>query len=679
MSLFLLGLGLIALGGILSLIPRVPRVLASAVCNGLMILGCAVGVVPAIQVLAGGPLPSLNMPWSVPAGQIELLIDPLSALFLLLHFIVCGSAVMFGIPYFSSYEKTQSLKPVRFFTSILIISIALTFTAQNTILFLGAWELMALSTFFLVIFEDRQERVRKAGFLYLIMSHTGTLCLFVVFLLLGRQAGSLGFSQMAHNKDLLAVGTPIFLLALVGFGVKAGFMPIHFWLQEAHPAAPTPVSAIMSGVVIKCGIYGLVRVISFFPTLPAWWGIVLIMIGTTSGILGVVWALAQHDFKRLLAYHSIENIGIIVLGLGFGCLGLSLNNPVVAMLGLAGGLWHTLNHGLFKSLLFLGAGSIYHATGSREIDQMGGLWKKMPWTGFCFLVGSVAICGIPPLNGFVSEWLIYNASFVLGIHNSNFCFVLGVPVLALIGVLAAACFTKVFGVLFLGNARTEAAVEAQEGGALMLIPMLFLASLCFAIGLFPGVFLPAMSRVITVFSSVEAGEFHQVAMNQAGMLAWIGWLSVGILAVIGVLALVRRLFLVGKPVSASATWGCGYALPSPRMQYTASSYAQFSTLMFRAVLRPLVHMKRITSLFPAAGSFESHSPDAVLDRFIPRLAAILRRVLYRVRDFQHGRVQFYLAYVLLFLILLLVWEFHGVSLLWKKIFLLDAVTKVPPP
>lgn len=671
MNLFIVALILVALGGLSSLIPRLPHRWESGISNGFMVLGCVAGLVPAIQVLAGHPIPSLSVPWAVPGGEMKLAIDPLSALFLLLLFIVSGSAVTFGVPYFQRYAGERSLQSVHVFLSSLIISMALLFTAQNAILFLTVWEIMAFSAFFLIIFEDRHEQVRNAGLLYMVMAHMGTLCLFVMFLLLGRAAGSFSFSQMAGNAALLNAGTPIFLLALIAFGIKAGFVPLHIWLQEAHPAAPSPVSALMSGVVIKTGIYGLARVISFFPSFPAWWGVLLVMIGTTSGILGVLWALAQHDFKRLLAYHSIENIGIIALGLGFGCLGLSLHHPVVGMLGLAGGLWHVLNHGLFKSLLFLGAGSVFHATGSRDMDRLGGLWKRMPWTGLSVLVGSVAICGLPPLNGFVSEWLIYNASFHLGLRYGSFYFLLGVPVLALIGALAAACFTKAFGVQFLGSARTDAAAYAREGGPLMLIPMFFLAALCCWIGIFPAGFLPVMGRVTSVFSSVTMEEARQITANHAGLLSVVSWLSLGIVGVIGLLVLVRHLLLRGKTVDASTTWGCGYALVSSRMQYTSSSYVQFSTSLFRDLLAPQVHTKKAAGYFPGQGHFKSHTPDAVLDRLLPWVDACVREGLRWVQRLQQGRVQFYLAYVLIFLIGLLVWQFHGVSMAWNKLFLLN--------
>ncbi|MCM8794548.1 MAG: hydrogenase [Candidatus Omnitrophica bacterium] len=676
MNLFIVALILIALGGLGSLIPLFPRRWEFVIGNGLTVVGCAVGLVPAVRVLSGNRIFSLSGPWAVPGGEMKLAIDPLSALFLSLLFIVSGSAIAFGIPYFQRYANEHSLKPPQFFLSGVVISMALLFTAQNAILFLASWEIMALCAFFLIVFEDHDEQVRKAGLLYMVMTHMGTLCLFVMFLFLGRAAGSFDFSKMAGNAALLGVGTPIFLLALIAFGIKAGFMPLHIWLQEAHPAAPSPVSALMSGVMIKTGIYGLVRVISFFPAFPAWWGVLLVMIGTTSGILGVLWALAQHDVKRLLAYHSIENIGIIALGLGFGCLGLSLHHPEVALLGLTGGLWHVLNHGLFKSLLFLGAGSVFHATGSRDMDRMGGLWNKMPGTGLCVLVGSVAICGLPPLNGFVSEWLIYRASFDLGLRYGGFYFFLGVPVLALIGVLAAACFTKAFGVQFLGSARTDEAARAQEGGPSMLIPMFFLAALCFWIGLFPGYFLPAIGRVAGVFSSAVAEDFLHAAVNQAESISVVGWLSLGIVAAIGLLGLVRYLLLRSKPVDVSATWGCGYAAASSRMQYTSSSYAQFSSALFHGLLAPQVHAKKAIGYFPGQGRFESHTPDAVLDRFLPWVEVRIRKGLHKIQRFQQGRIQFYLAYVLVFLIGLLIWHFHGVSLAWKKLFLLDMTESV---
>lgn len=671
MTLFLIALFLFLAGAVVAVLPGFSRQSQSIFWTGIVVAGCAIGIIPAIQVLLGQQLTDLSFGWALPAGEIRISIDPLSALFLVLHFLVSGSAVLYGLSYFRPYEKTRSLASVHFFFSTLILFISLLMTAGNGILFLFAWEMMALSAFFLVIFEHEKEQVRKAGFLYLIATHIGTLCLFGIFLLLGGAVQSFNFDQMLGNPAIFPLSAGVFILSLGAFGVKAGFMPLHIWLQEAHPAAPSPVSAIFSGVVIKTGIYGLVRIMSFFPNPPAWWGVALVMIGITSGILGVLWAIAQHDFKRLLAYHSIENIGIIALGLGVGCLGLSFRNPLVAMLGFSGGLWHVLNHGLFKSLLFLGAGSIYHATGSRDMDQLGGLLKKMPVTAACVLVGSVAICGLPPLNGFVSEWLIYKGSFHLGLDAGRIYPLLGIPALALIGALAAACFTKAFGIQFLGVPRTDQAAQAHESDACMLTPMLFLSGVCLGIGLFPGYTFPAIRRAAGVLAGPVGPEMGQVLQDQMQSLFMIGSVSIGVLGMVAFLIVARRWLLKAKPVAASSTWGCGYALAGPRLQYSSSSFAQFPMYLFRNLLLPIIHHHKVQGHFPVEGRFESHTPDAVLDRFLPWMYGYLHEGLIRIRQFQQGRVQVYLAYVLIFLIVLLVWQFHGISILWRNVFLLD--------
>ncbi len=670
MTLFLASLVLFFIGALVALVPGLPRRTQSIAWSGTLFTGCTVGLLPSLQVLLGGQLKTLSLPWALPAGELQFSMDPLSALFLLLHFLVSGAVALYAPSYFRPYEEKKSLRSIHFFLSTMVLFIALLLTAGNAILFLFAWELMALSSFFLIIFEHEKKQVRKAGLLYLVATHIGTLCLFALFLLLEKTAGSFRFEHMSADPAI-PLSTALFLLSLAAFGVKAGFMPLHIWLQEAHPAAPSPVSALMSGVVIKTGIYGLLRIISFYPVPPAWWGVVLVMIGITSGILGVLWAMAQHDFKRLLAYHSIENIGIIALGLGVGCLGLSFHAPLIAMLGFTGGLWHVLNHGLFKSLLFLGAGSIYHATGSRDMDQMGGLLKKMPWTGLCILMGSVAICGLPPLNGFVSEWLIYKGSFHLGMSSESFYPLLGIPALALIGALALACFTKAFGIQFLGSPRSTQASLAHESGWMMIVPMMFLSVVCLAIGLFPGFVLPAIRRAAGVLEGPLAPDASQIMNGQMQLLSMIGSVSTTLLGVIAGFTLLRHWLLRRKRVSEAQTWGCGYALTGPRFQYSSSSFAQFPMHLFHTFLQPILHHRKAQGYFPVESCFESHAPDAVLDRFLPWMSLRVHGWVVRLRSIQQGWVQAYLVYVLIFLVGLLVWQFNGLSILWQNIFMLD--------
>lgn len=331
---------------------------------------------------------------------------------------------------------------------------------------------MSVSSFFLVLFENEKKDVPKAAWTYLVATHIGTLFLLAMFIILGNASGSFDFSSwnMLFPGALTSV---VFVLAVIGFGTKAGFIPMHVWLPEAHPAAPSFVSALMSGAMIKTGIYGLVRIVTFLGVPCIWWGYMLIVIGIVSGILGILLALAQHDLKRLLAYSSIENVGIISIGIGLGILGLSLNNPVLIIFGFTAGLLHVVNHAFFKGLLFLGAGAVLHATGTREMDIMGGLFKKMPLTGLFFLIGSAAICGLPPLNGFLSEFIIYFVSFknIIGHSNSIIVYLAVIASLALIGGLAVACFSKVVGIVFSGEPRSPVCHNAHEAGILMRLSM----------------------------------------------------------------------------------------------------------------------------------------------------------------------------------------------------------------
>ena len=392
-----------------------------------------------------------------------------------------------------------------------------------------------------------------------------------------------------------------FILALIGFGTKAGIMPFHVWLPVAHPAAPSPVSAIMSGVMIKTGIYGLVRTLTFLGMPPLWWGYLLLAIGIVSGVLGVLFALAQHDLKRLLAYHSVENIGIIIIGLGVGMIGWSSGMPVVAALGFAGALLHVINHALFKGLLFLGAGSVFHSTHNLEIDHLGGLIKKMPYTGLFFLIGAVAISGLPPLNGFVSEFIIYIASFSGAMSMSPYsslALIGAIAGLALIGGLAAACFTKAFGIVFLGEPRSKDAENAHESSTWMTIPMMILAAACIAIGLLGAAVIQVISPVIgVVLGNPHTGEIRIAANYLLYVTAGSTVFIVCLVAIAGLRSILISRHSVGK----SVTWDCGYAAPTARMQYTASSFAQPIIDLFQFFLRTKKNITHFRFIFSCGG------------------------------------------------------------------------------
>ncbi|MEI8191766.1 MAG: proton-conducting transporter membrane subunit, partial [candidate division NC10 bacterium] len=531
--------------------------------------------------------------------------------------------------------------------------------ARNGVLFLIAWEIMALASFFLVIFEHEDAAVREAGWVYLIATHLGSAFLLVMFVLMAKASGSYDFEAWDKLPMGPAFAGLLFLLAVIGFGTKAGFIPMHVWLPEAHPAAPSHVSALMSGVMIKTGIYGLVRLYTLLLAPPNWCGWLLVGVGLSSGILGVLFALAQHDLKRLLAYHSVENIGIISLGLGLGMLGAASGSASLAVLGFGGGLLHVLNHALFKALLFLGAGSILHSTGVRELDHLGGLLKRMPWTGATFLVGAAAISGLPPLNGFVSEFLIYLGSFKSVISTrapaSAVPALLAIAGLALIGGLASACFAKAFGIVFLGEPRTRRAEEARESNAAMTLPMAILAAACVLIGLLPWVVLKAMGPLLEAVTRLPAGEVQSVLVETGDILSWV---SAGACLLLGLgllLVVLRELLLSGRKVETALTWDCGYALPTPRMQYTASSFAQPLLAFFSPFLRTRERQAGLKGYFPGASSWASETRDTYRELVFEPLFAGCREILGRMRGIQQGRIQIYVLYVGLALLALLLW------------------------
>jgi len=439
----------------------------------------------------------------------------------------------------------------------------------------------------------------------------------------------------------------ILLLGLVGFGIKAGVVPVHFWLPGAHAAAPSHISAVLSGVMLKMGIYGLLRVMSLLGVLPAWWGWTLLGLGLVSGVLGVLWALAQHDLKRLLAYHSVENIGIILLGMGVGALGITYRQPVVAVLGLTGAILHTLNHALFKSLLFLGAGAVARATGTRVLDELGGLGRRMPWTAAAFLLGSVAIVGLPPLNGFVSEWIVLQALFRSGAAAGVLrVAIVAAAVLGLIGGLALACFTKVDGVVFLGRPRSSAGVHATERGPASVGPMLALAVACLALGLYPALAVRPAANVALGLAGTTAVTGPGLAELGASLPS-VSLLALAVIGLSALLWLVRGRLLARSVVDTAATWACAGAPLTARMQYTASSYAAPLLSAFQPVAGVGVHLD--------ATAFHSHPIDLVLDGIVFPVWRRIGRVAREARLLQAGRLRWYLLYVILTLLALLLY------------------------
>ncbi len=584
-------------------------------------------------------------------GNFILKLDALSAFFLFLILLLSFLTALYGTQYLDPSEK--KLGPHWFWFHLLTASMMLVVCSANAVLFLAAWELMSLSSYFLVVLDHDHKEVRRAGLLYLVASHIGLAFLTFFFFSLGEQAGGFDFDQFLQPGLALSNPTLLFLCALVGFGIKAGLVPFHVWLPEAHPAAPSHVSALMSGVLIKMGIYGLVRALTFLGQPPPTWGYLLLGAGAVSGILGILLAMAQQDLKRLLAYSSVENIGIITLGLGLGLLGLSYHLPLLAVLGFTGGLLHVLNHALYKSLLFLGAGSVLKGTGTREMSLLGGLIKTMPWTALLFLVGSAAICGLPLLNGFVSEFLIFLSAFH-GFPQSSYGLMLAllaaVGSLGLIGGLAIACFTKVVGIVFLGKPRSER--TTQECGWPMRLPMAFLALACLAVGIFSPViidlFSPVVAKAVGLPSFVVSAELGS-PIESLTMLS----LVFGLFFLMAlVLESFRRWRVASQPTADAPTWGCAYVRPTPRMQYTASSFTQPVMNFFRSLLRPRTQSHPPEGLFPSGSDYSTQTPDPAKDSLVLPFYRRFRDGLMAGRWIQQGRIQAYLLYIALTLLAL---------------------------
>lgn len=624
--------------------------------------GCGLALVPVIQTLAGRCPDPLRIAWSMPGGSLTLGLDGLSAFFCLPILLISPLAALYGCEYLAHEKK--SLGSALFFCNVLIASMLLLMAARNGLLFLVVWEIMAVSSFFLVVFDDEHASVRDAGWTYLIATHIGTGGLLVFFALLGRQAGSLNFEAMGAAKLAPAMASILFVLAVVGFGSKAGFIPMHVWLPEAHPAAPSHVSALMSGVMIKTGIYGLLRALTLLGAPHATWGWALVVIGLASGLFGIILALAQNDIKRLLAYCSVENISVITLGIGAGVLGRAWGQNGFVVLGFGGAILHVLNHAVFKSLSFFGAGAIAHATGTRDMNQLGGLFKSMRWTGLAFLVACAAICGLPPFNGFVSEFLIYLAGFggvQAGATETVVLAILLTGGLALIGGLAAACFTKAFGVLFLGEPRSDLANGAHEAGAAMRWPMAALAVACLGIGLFAPLAVRLVAPAVQIVAGSDAGSLGKALSVPIPFLSAIAWASFSLLAMAAGLFFIRRRLPRGREEAMTGTWDCGYARPTARMQYTATSFAQPLTHLFRFILGERKLGSVLQGLFPRGARFETHTPDAAREWFFAPAFRAIDRGVAPIRRMQHGRVHGYLLYIAIVLILLLIWKAGGQS------------------
>jgi formate hydrogenlyase subunit 3/multisubunit Na+/H+ antiporter MnhD subunit len=636
----------------------------AALANGLGVFGVLMasvfGLFSAVLALVSANTGdnTFSLPWlTTLGGSFTVGLDRLSAFFLVPVFGLSVLAAVYGGEYLSAYADRKNLGWAWFCFNTLVASMVLVVTARNGLLFLLAWEVMALTSYFLVTFERERPEVCEAGWIYLVATHLGTVFLLVLFVLL-RAPGesSLDFGRQTQGWQPVGIPSVLFLLALVGFGTKAGIVPLHVWLPEAHPAAPSHVSALMSAVMVKLGIYGLLRTMVLLGGPERWWGPVLMILGLLGGLVGIAQALYQRDLKRALGYSTVENVGLILLGLGLGLWGWSEGRPGLAALGFAGALLHLWNHALLKGLMFLAAGSILHGTGTRDLEKLGGLIKPMPLTGTLFILGSVALAALPPLNVFVGEWLLY-----LGLLRAGLAFpdsrglgaLLAVGLLATVGGLAAICFVRLLSISCLGTARSEAARHAHEPGWAMRGPMVMLAGLSVLSGVAPALVLRLFAGVLDQI----LGRDVLADLDATGVsVATLGWVNLGVWAVIGGAAalLVWRLRTHGA--AAAGTWGCGYAAPTPRIQYTARSFAELmAEHLLPRPFRPRLTRALPEGLFPGKSTFAADCSDPVTQRGYVRLFEGIGRACMRLWWVQYGTINLYLFYLMVLIFLGLAW------------------------
>lgn len=637
--------------------------LANRVGAAGIALAGVVGFVAACYMLLNPATRTFAMEWSVPYGSLNMGADALTLFFLLPVFGISALAAVYGFGWLERRGSAVHPASAWFFYGLMAAGMALTLLARNGVFFLFAWELMAAASFFLVMMGERDAEQKGAARLYLLATHTGAACLFGAILYLARGKGSADFGMMRAATPLEA-GT-LFAFFVIGFGVKAGFAGVHIWMPRAYSAAPPFATVLMAGAMGKLGIYGLLR---FTPMLGApapWMGWTLIAVGAVSGVAGVLLALVQSDMRKLLAYSSVENIGLIAMGAGFAFLGAASRYPAMAALGVAGVIFHVLNHAMFKSLLFMQAGSVRLACGGSAIHWMGGLYKKLPWTGTLTLIGAVAICGLPPLSGFISEFTIFLAAFK-GLAVGGMGLVLpsigAVAAFALIGGLTVAAFVRMFGIAFLGNPREEDAAKVVEPELALRLPGMILAAVMVLAAFFsPWIVLLLKAPLVEVAAGL--GGVSRAALEGellAALRPLLGVVQVLMILTLfmGAAALLRSRLLRNRKVTHTVTWDCGYAGPGPRMQYSAWSFTAPLVEFFHGMRMAEKTVKADDSYFPATGEMTVHLSDAATERGYAPLYFGLNRLLARVRRRLQGGVHFYILNIVVALLaLLLIWKF----------------------
>ncbi|KLU67347.1 hydrogenase-4 component B [Desulfosporosinus acididurans] len=642
-------------------------VMVNAVCIVASGLGGAASA--AKILLAVNSLKLINLSSTIPFISLEMNLDNLSAYFVLALSVLVFCVSLYSIGYLSHYNGKRNIGLFNLLYTLFILAMIGVLTSANTVCFYIFWEAMSLLSYFLVVFESEKEENTKAGTVYIVMTHIATALLLIGFIIIYSYTKS--FALSANTAAIPGMAKNIvFILFLIGFGTKAGIIPLHIWLPHAHPAAPSNVSALMSGIMIKTAIYGLVRfVLCYLGVQNTWWGVVILILGILSAVLGVAYTSMEHNVKRLLAFCSVENIGIILIGLGVSFIAFALHHQIIGSLALTAALLHTFNHTLFKGGLFLGAGAIQYATHTKNIEDLGGLIKTMPLTALFFLCFSLAISAIVPFNGFISEWLTYQslfASILPGHIGLNFLAVLAAAALALTGAMAAAAFVKLFGISFLGLPRSEQAAKAQDVPATMMIGMGILAALCLGIGLFPLTMIKLLDKVVfSVGGGSISGQLRggfllayyplTISVNSISPLTFMLALGVIILLAFIVIRIVGGKYIERR----YGTWDCGFEALNSRTQYSATGFSKPIKIVFRALFRPIrktivegdsqYHPEAIIYSTTVTSIFE----DYLYEPVYRALLRFSRRTKFRV---QTGSIHNYLFYIFALVLLLMLYN-----------------------
>ncbi len=648
--------------------------LANIVSNILCMIASILGTWISVFYITHGNgwLVITNYKLSVPLISINITLDKLSAFFVLGLSILVFCTSLYSISYLSHYYYKRNVGIFNFLYVGFILSMLLVLTAGNTMFFLIAWEVMSLISYFLVTFESENVSNQKAGTLYIIMTHFGTAFLFIAFMLI---FGCTGSFSVFSSSELIPqnIKNIIFILFLIGFGTKAGIIPLHIWLPYAHPAASSNISALMSGIMIKTAIYGLIRfVLCYLGVQYTWWGMSVLIIGMLSAVLGVAYALMEHDIKRLLAYSSIENIGIILIGLGVSMIACAKGNVILGSLALIASLFHTFNHAIFKGGLFLGSGAIQFGTHTKNIESLGGLIRRMPVTAFFMLCFSLAICAIVPFNGFVSEWLTYQALFFninYGQAEVNIITVLSAAALAISGAMALACFVKLFGISFLGLPRTKDSQDAKEVPNSMKLGMGILALLCMILGLFPKILINIIDKVSSeVFKTSIINDFNGsisiinfcYPINISGNS--ISIVSVLILLLIIGFGVLLLTWVINRNLNTRryTTWDCGFTSLTNRMQYTATGFSKPIRIVFKMLYKPSRELKVIkgdSKYYPESLIYNVYTKKIIEKYFYYPLFKFLRRLSQKFKFIiQAGSIHIYLMYIFIVMLAILLYN-----------------------